>query len=560
MAISIEYYRTIDQHHFFCHIPFGLKEQIKALVNSYKWINKPESGKKSIHPSIIWKTWRIPALWENVVNLESKFKVSYSPDAQRIRDYLDIERTNIVYIKKIRNDPNWRLDGDEYASCFQNQCVGIEISKYFPTYGIFFDSGTGKTLTSIKIIQRYRREELPGLKTLIVCPIGVINDVWIEGDLKKYAPELKAISLWRDFALLNEPADIYLINYVGFKTILEELITAKFDMIIVDESSKMKNHNSQITKAILKIRDYIPRRFILSATPWPNSLLECWAQMAFINPRLLGDNYFNFRSRFFYNSPGDRTGYKYIVLPGRKKELLSLISQRAVFYSKKECLPYLPDLIMTSRTLSMSNDQAIAHEQMRTKLLIEFEDTTKIRALNQLAKIMKLRQITSGYMYHPDGGGLIKISDTKFDELEDVLEKMGNNQVIVWINFKFEAEEILRRLGDKACAYYGGVSKKEQELAKTQFKSGDKLYFIANSASAGHGLNLQMCYYNIYFSLNYSAELEKQSMDRTNRQGQKNDKVYYLYLLCRESIDEMMFDCIRNKRKISEEALNWLKN
>ena len=108
------------------------------------------------------------------------------------------------------------------------------------SYGIFMDTGTGKTPTGLEIANHHN-------STLVVCPLSIIESAWIE-DCNKFYPNKKIVSLWsplkeKRIKELNTEADIYVINYEGLKIIFNEIIQKKFDCIIVDESSKMKNHN-----------------------------------------------------------------------------------------------------------------------------------------------------------------------------------------------------------------------------------------------------------------------------------------------------------------------------
>ena len=91
------------------------------------------------------------------------------------------------------------------------------------------------------------------------------------------------------------------------------------------------------------------------------------------------------------------------------------------------------------------------------------------------------------------------------------------------------------------------------------FKDGTYQYLIANPQSAAHGLTFVNCSYAVYFSLTYSYELAKQSQDRIHRIGQDSKCTYY-YLIARDTIDEVVYKAVQEKKNLSESVLFYLKN
>ena len=152
-------------------------------------------------------------------------------------------------------------------------------------YGLFLDTGCGKTICGLEIAKHLG-------KTLILCPLSVIETAWVE-DCNNFYPELKIVNCWGSskserIKLLNSEADIYVMNYESFKILKHIISNMNFKCMIVDESSVMKNMKSQITTDIMSMIDIIPRRFVLSGTPNPNSNLELFPQIKFVQPELFG--------------------------------------------------------------------------------------------------------------------------------------------------------------------------------------------------------------------------------------------------------------------------------
>ena len=110
----------------------------------------------------------------------------------------------------------------------------------------------------------------------------------------------------------------------------------------------------------------------------------------------------------------------------------------------------------------------------------------------------------------------------------------------------------------KSAAVFDGDDAEKQK-AISDFLSGRSRYFIANPQSAGHGLTFVNCSYAVYFSLTYSYELLKQSQDRIHRIGQ-NTKCTYYYLIAEKTIDQVIYQAIQEKRKLSEDVLEYLRS
>jgi len=437
---------------------------------------------------------------------------------------------------------------------------------------MFHECGCGKTATALHIIKHwYALGESPAL---VVCPLSIIESAWIE-DCKKFTPELDIVSLWSDKPAerkqrLLQQHDIYVCNYETFKNLYKEIQAKNFGILIVDESSKMKCPTSQITRSLLamagiktKARDGkgfaamlrpIPHRYVLSGTPAPNDESEYWSQVKFITGqgnKMFNDNFYAFRNRYFYSIPLGRTGQK--IFKFRKDmndEFRGLIGQVAHVVSKKDAID-LPDQVHEIRYVELSKDERKAYETMKNDLVLQFENET-ILATSALVECMKLRQLTSGFCYGDDTN---QTGTSKLVELKDLLEEIGDKQVIIWANFRFEIAKLLEMIPNSA-ALWSGTPDREQVIS--DFKSGKMQYLIANPQSAAHGLTFTNCNYAVYFSLNYSYKLQKQSEDRLHRIGQ-NTKCTYYHLIAKNTIDEVVYKAINRKADLSIETLNYLK-
>lgn len=464
---------------------------------------------------------------------------------------------------------------------------------------IIHDCGIGKTLTAIEIISCLRERISNRIKVLIVCPLSVIEDAWV-AHLESFAPFhlFNWVNLWdkspkKRYEKLAEDHDVYLINYEQFKSMFDAIKLKKFDVLVVDEASKMKNNRSGITRALLAMAGIesrggkkkktfaadcpVPYRYVLSGTLAPNVEYEYWAPIVFITGpgnKIFNDNFYAFRNKYFYPISLGGNLRKWVFDKDYTDEFYGKITQVSHIAHKSEITGFPEQVNIIRRIyLNQNNNERKAYDKFEKTLVLKYKDAT-ILATTALVEIMKLRQLASGFFYiekakkpprkKPE---LVAVStlnsisgeSSKLIELESLLNEIGDNQVIIWAQFKHEIAVICQLLQNKKYSVMEGTQQ-EKELAISDFKGGITKYFIANPQSAGHGIDFPQCSYAIFYSLNYSYESYKQSMDRNHRLGQHIEKCIYYYLIADKTIDEVIFKTITcSKTELANRLLKYFK-
>lgn len=410
-------------------------------------------------------------------------------------------------------------------------------------YGIFADTGTGKTLMGLEIASHFN-------KTLILCPLSVIETAWVD-DCNKFYPKKKIVNCWSNsrkgrINSLNEEADFYVMNYESYKILKNEIRTHKFDCMIIDESSCMKNMGSQITSMILEMTSVIPHRFVLSGCPTPNHNSEIFPQMKFVNNEIFGNNYYGFLARYFHQ---DMANPHVWFQTDEDKERYNLrLSEQSIFLKKEDCVD-LPDKIFQVRRFNLSNEQRKYYDEMINDIQSHINELSKFEFT---AKLMKLREITSGFVYPKEKGtDVIKIQSNKINALAETLNEIGDKQVIIWCQFQYEIESLAKQFDG-----VGLTSKtKNRDNTIRDFRDGKIKYLFTHPQLLGKGVTFVNCTYNIYYSLSFSYEEFKQSQDRIHRIGQTN-KCTYIILQANDTIDEKIYDCLQRKKSAVDELYN----
>lgn len=444
----------------------------------------------------------------------------------------------------------------EHPLLMEHQATCLAIAEKMPWYAFFLETGTGKTLLGLSIIR-----EKPYVKWLVVCPKAIIKTAWLD-DAAKFYPDMKIIpynrslkrTTYREYQLKwgtqqpEQAADVLVCNYESFRIMRDEFLALGVQGVIFDESVKIKNPSASVTKAAIQFADKMVYRYILSGIPAPNSELEYFTQLQVVDPGIFGTNFWRFRSNYF--EPLDYFQSKWELKPEMARQFYNSLAKRSIVKRKKDCLD-LPELVAVRRNIVLSPSAMKYYREMhRTRVLELLKDGATVIAPNKLAQLMKLRQITSGFIIDNEDTPKM-LHKEKLKELLEVLDELGGSQAIIWCNFRNEIERIKEVLGDKAVTAYGDTKDIDSSIDK--FKAGEAQYIIANPKTLKYGVTLTNASYAIYYSLSYSYDDFAQSRDRIHRYGQTN-KATLIFLLAEGTIDEVLYDVLMQK-KTKDEAM-----
>lgn len=405
-------------------------------------------------------------------------------------------------------------------------------------YGIFSDTGTGKTIMALEIAKHHN-------KILVLCPLSVIETTWID-DCHRFYPDKKIVNVWgknKECRLdaLHTDADIYVINYDSFRLVHNEIRKLGFDCVIVDESSVMKNISSQITSYLLELSTYIPHRFVLSGCPTPNHNSEIFPQMKFVDADLFGNNYYGFLARYFHQDMANP--HNWYQTGEDKERYYAKLSEKAVFLKKEDCVD-LPEKVFEVRQFDMAKEQRRYYDDITNDIKEHINQWSKFEFT---AKLMKLREVSSGFVINKDDS-ISAFTNNKEKLLDEVLKEVRCRPIIVWCQFQYEI--------DRLASEFGGVGltskTKDRDSIIRDFKDGKIDLLFTHPKLVGKGLTFTNCTYNIYYSLSFSYEEFKQSQDRIHRIGQ-NNKCTYIILRANDSIEEKMYDCVQRKGNAVDE-------
>jgi SNF2 family DNA or RNA helicase len=342
-----------------------------------------------------------------------------------------------------------------------------------------------------------------------------------------------------------------------------DIVMAGFRMIIIDESSKIKNPKAKRTKMISALCSSVPYCYLLSGTPAPNSFEEYFTQIAIIDPFIWGTKFYRWRQKFFDPYGFDQKQWR--VKQDKQSQIIDDLKKVSRAVKKSDVLD-LPPRTENIWRVELNPAEKRAYKEMKKTLFVSLlnkDGSLKagITGANAAVSIMKLRQITSGFIIDTDNDEWHQMGTSKLNALHSLLDVIGNHQVIIWTQFRQEAAMIDASFAgtDITRAICNGtVSPKDKYKALQDYKAGQIQCLIAHPRTLGHGVTLNNASYSIYFSISHSYEEQKQSEDRNYRKGQDKPVTIY-WLVADNSIDEIILKCIRNKRNVQDYVLDHLK-
>ena len=402
-------------------------------------------------------------------------------------------------------------------------------------------------------------------KVLVIGPLRVCSSVWPQERLKWDGLDFLQMSVMvgsskqREMALYAS-ADIYVINRENVKWLVDYLEKRKipwpFDMVVIDELSSFKNHQSQRWKALRKVRPKIKRMVGLTGTPASNGLMDLWAEVYLIDGgKRLGRFIGRYREAYFKPSgmnPYTGVVFGYDPLPGAEEKIYERISDIAV---SMKALDYLdmPDFISVTHTVEMSRRERKIYDEMRKELLVTI-DGEEIDAANAAALSGKLLQMANGAVYG-EGDMALEIHDQKLLVLEDLIEQANGQSVLVAYWFKHDHERIVKHLTERG--YAPRDIKTDADI--TDWNDGKIQIGLISPASAGHGLNIQKGgHILIWFSLVWSLEMYQQTNARLWRQGQ-TEVVTAHHIVCKDTVDEDVLKALEEKDTTQQKLIAAVK-
>ena len=207
------------------------------------------------------------------------------------------------------------------------QKYAVRFIEEHPIAALFLDMGLGKTITTLTAIHNLMFDLFTVRKVLIIAPLRVARDTW-SAEMEKWEhlkPLRYSVAVGTEeerLAALKAPVDIYIINRENLDWLVNNT-KFDYDMVVIDELSSFKSHQSKRFKALMKVRPKVKRIVGLTGTPASNGLMDLWAEFRLLDMgQRLGRFIGQYRNEYF--KPDKQNGYivySYKPLPDLRKNI-----------------------------------------------------------------------------------------------------------------------------------------------------------------------------------------------------------------------------------------------
>jgi SNF2 family DNA or RNA helicase len=433
-----------------------------------------------------------------------------------------------------------------------------------PGYGMFAEPGLGKTSTTLAAYLTLKQHNAAkGL--LVVAPLRPVYKVW-PAEVAKWS-DFKSLS----WTILHGPhketrlkavnrTDLYFINYEGLAWLEGQLKGMKdwpFDVLCLDESTKIKNTSTQRFKVCKRLRDRFSRVWELTGTPAPNGLENLFGQVYMLDGgERLGRFVTHFRREYFTEYP-QRGGYS--LWEPRKDSQQRIQAKIADITLALRAEDYLkmPRKIENRIEVDLPASALKVYKGVEDDFFAELASGA-VTAANAAAKSMKLRQIASGGVYGTEGEQ--GVHSAKMEALADLIEEQEGQPLLVAVGYKHEVEAIRKHLKDDSIPYLGGgVSMNESNKIIDDWNAGRIPVLLAHPTSVAHGLNLQAGGNAVvWYTLTWNLEEFDQFNARVYRQGQTKPVTFH-YIVAVDTIDDSVLTALRDKDRTQKALMSALK-
>jgi SNF2 family DNA or RNA helicase len=443
------------------------------------------------------------------------------------------------------------------------QMKALQSMVALPGYGLFAEPGLGKTSTTLAAFS-VLKDNGAAKALLVVAPLRPCYRVW-PSEIQK----------WTDFsgltctilhgpqkeARLKSQVDVYVINYEGLPWLEKQLAGMKklpFDVLCLDESTKVKNTQTVRFKTMKRLRDRFSRVWALTGTPAPNGVENLFGQIFMLDGgERLGRYVTHFRREYF----NEQKQYGYSLWFPRADTQARVQAKIAdiTLALKSEDYLKMPRRIENRIEVNLPNDALRVYKGIEDEFFAQLGSGV-VTAANAAAKGMKLRQITGGAVYGTEGAA--GLHDAKLEALADLIEEQEGQPLLVAVQFEHEVERIRKHLkltAEQLPYLGGGISIGKSNAIVDAWNAGQLPVLLAHPTSVAHGLNLQAGGNAVvWFSLTWNLEEFDQFNARVWRQGQTKPVTFH-FIIAVDTIDDNVLTALRAKDRTQKALMEALK-
>lgn len=431
----------------------------------------------------------------------------------------------------------------------------------------------GKTAITMAAFKELKRRKLVR-RALVIAPLRPCYLVWPKEQAK-----------WTDFAglrmqIMHGPqkdealaadADLYVMNPDGLQWLIGTGQISKFDVLVVDESTKFKHTRTKRFKRLKPYLNQFKRRWILTGTPTPNGYLDLFGQMYLLDlGKALGAYITHYRFNYF--EPKGYGGYTWVL---RESSEEAIQKQIAPYTLRLEAsVKDMPERIENVIRVELPEEARKVYDEMEEDMITMLQGGYQVKAGNVAAASTKCRQVANGGLFYRDiqygADGMPtyvgprqwqNLHTEKVDAIGDLHEQLQGSPLMVTYDFEHDLDRLTHAF-PKAAVMGGGTSMKESIAIEAAWNKGKIDLMLVQPQAMGHGLNLQSGpgHTVALHSLMWDYEVYDQLIRRVWRTGQRSKHVFIHHIIARNTCDEAVYKALKAKRRGQDALLAALRD
>lgn len=441
---------------------------------------------------------------------------------------------------------------------WKHQLVAYHMAMLQDATMLALDMGTGKSKTAIDVAQN-----MMALRVLVLCPKSVVS-VWPRELEKHCAVSFRTWALRKDWTVekkarhlkkfLESPERAFVVvNYDSAwrEGMRQVLLKQKWDLVICDESHRIKGHTAKASKFAAQLTKVSKKRICLTGTPLPHSPMDAFAQYRFLDPGIYGDSFPKFRAEFaLMGGYLNKQIVKYIN-PDRFNKRFYSIAYRVMADDVLD----LPEFVDEPRTCDLTGEAKRVYRELETEFVAKIEDG-EITVNNALVHMLRLAQVTGGAVKNDDGEVVVVGSD-KARLLDEVVEDLPNGEPFVVFGRFHHDLDTIKGVCEARGLTCGELSGRRNDLAEWQDGRMDVL--VVQIQAGGVGVDVTRSRVAIYYSLDFNLGNYLQSRARIRRPGQTRSGLW-IHLVAEGTIDAKVYKALEKRQSVVEWVLGNPKN
>lgn len=425
---------------------------------------------------------------------------------------------------------------------------------------------SGKSRVTVELLEQRKAKRI-----LILCPASVV-DVW-PGQFAQFAQQPHIVATLRGGtveqrtarakSLMDRPGQDMKIVVINFeacwrKPFADWAMKQKWDVIILDESHRLKAPGGVASRYVARLAAMIPFRLALTGTPMPHNPLDIYAQYRILDKTIFGTQFAYLQARYMVramSNAGFPMDVGCRVDPKDKKyfsqELYDEFQEKfyRIAYRVGPEVLNLPEPLHIDRYCTLSPAGRKVYSELEKDFYAEVEQGT-ISASNAMVKALRLQQVASGYAKVGETGEEVEIDDSKRKLLADILEDL-DEPVIVFCRFRHDLDNV-HRVAQMITRSSLELSGRKNDLQDWQ--AGKAPILAVQIQSGGVGIDLSRAGVAIYYSLGLSLGDHEQSLSRLLKRDMGSAAVYY-YLVAENTVDQKIARALRERKDVIEAIL-----